>query len=653
MRRLAGRSEHEWQRVLGGYASGALVAASLAACAAQPGTGFQAGPGAGGDAQGALDGAADGAATDIAADVPPVNNDPIIDLVVDADRNGVVDPAANSDQVYEDFWDHESGASLLANLDDDDGDKLEDAFDGAVNGEEDSKDLARIRVAPWAKMPEGATGEVALEAEDLKYIRVFRKVGDAEWDLVAGSVGACSDPKPGAADCKYVQKFKVSSAEILNGAEFGIESRQLRMETTGWDGYVRIGLTVRTKAGVIIKTPANPDDADFVTMRVAPWMLFGNHSVFDKVRSDSYHKTFVADLEIAVPKAGIKLETYKGWNDQWTQDFYQTGWTSIPAPDGKVQGMRIGNARPYGRAAGEKWLPITWLRNNYLGPDHGILAVYKKTGGTTYDSHGNHDLLPPYVNGDATFPSGRIITGSGVLKETMDFYAAQLVQGPPLVVETKWLIVGHVDEVLSYVPADTPRGWKLLIASDDLCKDMYEQASKAGYGQVEMFVGKFHWYKAAGNKMVDAATSIDEALDDQDLMQWSQEAGVKTEAIRKVVVAAVGLADDEIIPIPFLTEKEGSQMVAWNPGTVNSLVYGNHIAIPNPFGPIIKNEDMMAKDLKDRLGTDVHKLGKDGKGLGVHFVDDFMSYHVNLGEVHCGTNAEGPAQLDKWWEVVR
>ena len=66
---------------------------------------------------------------------------------------------------------------------------------------------------------------------------------------------------------------------------------------------------------------------------------------------------------------------------------------------------------------------------------------------------------------------------------------------------------------------------------------------------------------------------------------------------------------------------------------------------------------MYEKDLQDRLGTAVNKLGSDGKGLKVYFTDDWDTYHRLDGEVHCGSNPEtmvAPYTTGiNWWETGR
>ncbi|MSP93000.1 MAG: hypothetical protein EXR79_14570 [Myxococcales bacterium] len=606
--------------------------------------------------------AADGASEPVTGAAGP-------DLVVDANRDGIVNGSDPADQDNEMTQNTKFGASFLPNLDDDDGDKVEDAYDEAINGIDDALDLARVVARPWPTAPDGTKATLTLDAEGAKHVRLWLKDSSGQYLLIGGAWGACvpvnhtctgaatcckawDDCNPTA--CSFEPKFPLSTAMVRDGLELAIEGIGFRMTETGWDGTVTLTYAVE----------GAPDKQDSVKLSVSPWMLFGNTSTFDKVRSAGSYKEFVADLSATVSASGATYLTYNNWNDHWTQDLYQTGWTSVPAAGGKVHGMRFFNGRSWGRqgADGKATLqlaPLFWLRNNVLGKDAGIFGAYLVPWkGNSLDSHGNHDLIPPYVNGKDSYPIGRILIGGDIpkgqeeiLPETKAFYNAQRVQGPFLRIHTAWLAVGHVDEILSYVPSATPRGWRLMVASDALAKQMYEKWQKDGHGAVAQFVGKQN-YDPKTDKKKDAKVAIDDVLKDIDLMQWSQQAGVETKKGLDAIVEAIGLSKEEIIAIPTLTEEIGGK-VAWNPGTVNSLVIADHIYHPNPFGPEIGGKDAFKKDLEDRLGTGLNLTGKAGKGMGVHFVDDWNGYHILLGEVHCGTNPEGPPSVEKWWEVVR
>ncbi len=59
------------------------------------------------------------------------------------------------------------------------------------------------------------------------------------------------------------------------------------------------------------------------------------------------------------------------------------------------------------------------------------------------------------------------------------------------------------------------------------------------------------------------------------------------------------------------------------------LVINKHYNIPRPFWPIVGGVDLFEKVLSDKL-TSI--------GFTVSFLYGWHEYHVNLGEVHCGTN---------------
>lgn len=595
---------------------------------------------------------ADGAvAADAAVDTAkPVPAGPIVDLVVDGNRDGVPNPADKDDQDFESVFDDKHGASFLANLDDDDNDQLEDFYDQMINGKEDVLDLAPVMLQPWKNAPDGTV--VKLTIDNPKMVRVWAKLPDDQWGLLLGAFDTCDT----ADNCNEQAEANLGVDLLRSGLQLGIEAKQFRMSlNSGWNGELTVKLAVTDAAGKPIEALGAEAGVDTVKLRVAPWLLLGNTSEFDHWRSldwgnQANTKVFNADLVAADAEiANADYSKYGWYSDQWTQDWYQTGLTQIPAAGGKVQGMRVYNARPFKN--GGKDLPIVTMRKNMLGPDRAILAVYKKApSGSSFDSHGNHDLLPPYENGAAKYPYGRIITGSGVLPETWEWYDAQKVQGPTLKVTTNWLAVGHVDEILSYAPAKTARGWKLLHGDDALAKAMFEKLAKDGHGDVEVFAGQTVKLKGA---TIKDKVYVKTVLLDQDLLQSSQTAHVKTEAAVEIVKKAVGLDDTELVSIPFLTEDFGSgEMISWQPGTVNSLVVYDYIMIPKPFGPIVNNVDVFAKDLEDRVGGPVNALGSDGKGMKVKFINDWYGYHLLMGEVHCGTNPEGPPNPKlKWWTM--
>src|SRR5262249_55548774 len=92
------------------------------------------------------------------------------------------------------------------------------------------------------------------------------------------------------------------------------------------------------------------------------------------------------------------------------------------------------------------------------------------------------------------------------------------VQQPAIDVDTSWLFVGHVDETLSFVRANTPRGWVLLANDARMAKQMLEDQVAAGRGDLKMFVGK-SWVNLTTRETRPAEISIKDVLADTEVMR--------------------------------------------------------------------------------------------------------------------------------------
>jgi len=279
------------------------------------------------------------------------------------------------------------------------------------------------------------------------------------------------------------------------------------------------------------------------------------------------------------------------------------------------------------------------------GKDTAAIQAYDPTRLGQFDtlnSFGNFETVPPYTHNGKSYPLGRILRGS-----TSSFYPdrvfttmmeAQQVQ-PPIYVDTSWLLVAHVDETLSFVKANTPRGWVLLVNDARLAWQMLREQANAGRGNVPMFVGKY-WSDGT-----PARVTINQVLSDPEIASASAEAAVEVDAQVAKLKAEIGLTDDEIIPIPFLHMELDGYSVAYQPGTVNGLYLTDRdFVAPDPHGPIINGQDIFKVHMRESLAR---------LGIRVHFAEDWDTYHRMLGEVHCGTNATRAIPSAKWWESGR
>jgi protein-arginine deiminase len=559
-------------------------------------------------------------------DTPPVPL-PDVDLVVDANRNGSLDRADWADDQGEDQWSLAEGAVFLVNIDDDDSDKVADAADAVVNGSADEEDLARIQVAAWPTAPDGTTGALTVDPTAVGYVRMFRH------DAAGWTVLDLRSPVLLTAD------------EIRAGLELGIEARDfVRSTTQPWQGVVTVELSVQALG--------KPLGQDTVQLKASPWLVNHNMRAFDRAYFSGFSNRLTSTLPPLLAQAGLTVthlpdNDTTGTTDIWYEDWMQTGWTAMPkvGGGGAVHGMVVFNARPWGRAFGNE--PIKVLRRSFLGPDRAVAAFYNEqtelNTGSTFDSHGNHDALPP--SPDA--PMGWIFTGANVIRSTREFYAAQVAQ-PVVALDTSWLAVGHIDEVYAPIQATTARGYKVVENSPALAKSLFQQWKAQGNGQAKIFPGMTDFNGAAWE------TTVDAMLADPVLMAWNQEAQVQIDSMRAQLKSVTGMTDSDIVPVPVLYEEIDGGKVARLPDTANvRVVGGGDIAIfPKTFGPYAAGgQDLFKNFLESHLKDPTKQLGSTN-GLTIQFGDSW-DYHVLLGDIHCASNWSAPPQDDEtqWWEA--
>ncbi len=576
------------------------------------------------------------AATDAEAAVDAPATGLVVRLAVDANRDGTVSPEGD-DGTYRGAFDAQHGAVFLANVDDDDTDGTLDGADTVVNGDADALDLARIRVVPVPGAPDDATGRIALTAPTTPEVHLFRNDGGA-WTAFHPAIDT------------------ISAADLRAGVELGIEATEF--PTATWNGDVSLSLTV-SRGGAAVGT-------DRVALRVAPFVV---HMSTD--RAEQIYATdgagyasltaFMNDLSAITSQDDMDLEIVDGLDsrwaqpnmgpDVWTQDYMEFGWTAMPGASGPT-GMHVVLRTPrVDRAIAQ------WTRIGFVGPDHGYTWHHQSPypGASTHDpsldSFGNLEVLPTYPG----HPLGRVFCGNVPTRqndaELRAFIDAQRVQGPVFTVDTSWLHVGNVDEFTSFIPANTPRGWKLLVASPRGARAQMQAlvAANPANGLQEMFVGE-RWYplRRAGTSTTPyaAARTINAILADADLMTFNQNAQAHIDTIRQQIQTETGVTDDEVIEIPFLMwEIENGQGAAYMPGTVNLLLYGHTVVMARPHSATIDGGDYTTRYLQGLLTPE---------GITPRFAEQWDILHAAEGEVHCGTNAVRQiSPHTPWWEVNR
>ncbi|XP_044625738.1 protein-arginine deiminase type-4 isoform X3 [Equus asinus] len=379
---------------------------------------------------------------------------------------------------------------------------------------------------------------------------------------------------------------------------------------------------------------------DSVAFRVAPWIMTPNTQPPEEVYVCRVleNEDFLKSVSALAKKAKCKLTVCseeENQDDQWMQDEMEVGYIQAPH---KMLPVVFDSPRNRGL----KEFPIKCVR----GPDFGYVTRGAQTEEITdLDSFGNLEVSPPVTVAGKTYPLGRVLIGSSsypshesqeMHQALRDFLVAQQVQAP-VELYSDWLYVGHVDEFMTFVPAHK-KGFRLLLASPRSCYKLFQELLKEGHGEALLFEGVT---KRKRQKIKDI-------LSNKKLREQNSYVESCIDWNREVLKRELGLTERDIIDIPQLfklqQDSKGTHKAeALFPNMVNMLVLGKHLGIPKPFGPVIHGRCCLEEKVRSLL-----------EPLGLHctFIDDFSSYHVRHGEVHCGTNVRRQPFAFKWWHMV-
>ncbi|XP_078498935.1 protein-arginine deiminase type-3-like isoform X2 [Lissotriton helveticus] len=380
--------------------------------------------------------------------------------------------------------------------------------------------------------------------------------------------------------------------------------------------------------------PETPVFTEEIVFRVAPWIMTPNTLSPQEVYVCSlpFNQTFLEQVSDLVQGANCKLRICPpedSRSDQWIQDEMEFGYTESPKKCFPV-------VFDSPRNRGLKDFPFKKI----LGPDFGYVTREPKNSleVSSQDAFGNLEVSPPVTVRGKVYPLGRILIGNITLTNTSrrmskvvrDFLYAQQVQ-PPVELYVDWLLVGHVDEFMTFVPADSLKGFRLLLASPSACYRLFREKQQQGHGDAVMFQGLKAPQRTIDNILSDEKMRV-ECHYVQSCINWN----------RNILKKELGLTEQDIIDIPVLFSLELKKARAFFPNMVNMLVLGSHLGIPKPFGPIIDGKCCLEEEVQSLL-----------EPLGLHctFIDDYLSYHQYDGNVHCGTNVLRHAFSFKWWNM--
>jgi hypothetical protein len=321
--------------------------------------------------------------------------------------------------------------AVLANRDDDDGDGVPDADDERVNGPADERDLAAVHV----RLGDPRAVRVAVSSGGAP-LRFFERRGDG-WHHAG--LREATVPVEVAADGTAGVTLHIEAC-----AWAGLD---------GWDGVARIEFEPQDAAGGRLGGAQ-------VECRVAPVILrpaaARAREVF--VATGRYdNQAFLAALTSALEPRGLPLVVHEAadWREMWMQDAFEIATTEIP---GSRMHVVLAGLRDCDR------FPDTLLAADTAVAR--VAAVRPLAGGDAWaDWYGNLEASPPLV----AWQEGRAIYGRNIRSgasfhpEVVRFLEAQGAQAP-LWIDTSWLLIKHVDEIIAFMPGADGRG--VLLVSD-------------------------------------------------------------------------------------------------------------------------------------------------------------------------------------------
>ena len=354
------------------------------------------------------------------------------------------------------------GVIVQCNVDDSNTNHVEDnrGLDATtIQGQADLADLAPIVLRQMIGLPLNSVVRLTLNSAAntspdvgaTNVVRIFSSNSDINAVPLLGPEGGTNFTLPTTSSSSHVDMPTLKSGNITLGVE-GLDfaaSVKLRLDVLGTNGTVLFSDNILLKVAPFILLPETAYAQEFYVSGADTNFVQGLRGALGPWR------TVVTNLNIYADSLGV---------DVWSQDQVEIGYTHWPNQSELETIWNLPRVRGL----------VTWPTNELLAPSYGHFRYGTPQSGDG-DSGGNLGVTPPVVAGGVTNKFGRIVVGSGMGADMTDFLARQGIQTNVIQVNTSWLEVGHVDEVVSFAPygdkfkmlvADTTRAVSLLQGLD-------------------------------------------------------------------------------------------------------------------------------------------------------------------------------------------
>ncbi|MBU1107016.1 MAG: protein-arginine deiminase domain-containing protein, partial [Candidatus Riflebacteria bacterium] len=275
-------------------------------------------------------------------------------------------------------------------------------------------------------------------------------------------------------------------------------------------------------------------------------------------------------------------------------------------------------------------------------------------------------------------PDNILLIGNTSTQELRDYLEKHGYRNRMAVLETDWLIVGHVDEYISVCPnPKAARGYTLIKANPRLALRMIKDSSEAELNKVphkeyrkallrvRHYLHRAEIDRANATKAVRSNISgaekgfaetvldyiekpdgVDDTLpamlsgatlsSDHELPMSQVEEFIKLNltisnvidtnvkaACRKISQVSKSAKAHSILSFPALYRKvSGDKHIAYLPGSVNQLILNDQLIVPDPKVIVMRR---YIQQMAEKIG------------LHANFIDS-LPYHNLEGQLHCGSN---------------
>jgi protein-arginine deiminase len=512
-------------------------------------------------------------------------------FVGDTNRDGQIN---QQDEPGKEQWSLSSGALILFNDRNNDRSKIPTWQQTKVIAPRRAAMLSQVNLTLSENFK---TSQLFITADSIAspHISVFQKTGDG-WQPV---------------DISGAQPLVFSTNIVL-----GVEAKQFA--DRNWNGTVNLKATAQNNGQEIASTT--------IQMGVSPWMIAPNTAPVTEVHvSDrgSANSEFISQLKQAVEPTGAQVKIIQG-DRTWMQDTQKNGYVQLP----DKSEIRQFNVAIKGNSEPDKNQPAK-------SPQDRNLKVFKI--GTRRsedpvsqwsDGYGNLQVTPPIPG----HPMGRVYYGNSgnasFNPEVLDFIQAQRIQGPPVDIDTSWLLTRQVDEIINFIPTQTPGKYVMAIASPEAGVKLLEELEGRGYGDVTI------------NRGLSTQTTVSAALKNRALIQHNLNLqNQKLNPIVEKLKREFLLGDDQIIQVPAMFGYSG---YAWWPNMVNSVPVNGKLLVSNPRGPMIDGVDYTQERLRQLLLP---------AGVSLSFLDD-RYYQELKGNVQSATNTVRKPEDRTFWQSL-